>query len=269
MAVKVLSGKVFLLITGASQGIGRQIAVTFSELLEPGSKLLLLARSENGLKETAHNVSKRVSVDIKGVDLAVTTADQLSEIITKSVNQVQFDRIIVVHNVGSIGDVSKFTTDMSDFEEWRKYYDLNVFSPAILNSVVMKLFKDNTKAKKIVINITSFAAIQPMKSVGYYCSGKAAREMYFKVFAEEYPDINVLNYSPGPVDTAMLKTFCTTAAYADQRKRTTDIIANNQILTTEQTVNRLVEVLRDQKYNSGAFVDYYDGTEKARPRLSK
>ncbi|XP_063978569.1 sepiapterin reductase-like [Diachasmimorpha longicaudata] len=269
MAVDVLSGKVFLLITGASQGIGRQIAVTFSELLETGSRLLLLARSEHGLKETANQISKRVSVDFKSVDLALSTADKLSEIIKKSVNHVQFDRIVVVHNVGSTGDLSKFTIDMNDYTEWRKYYDLNVFSPAILNSVVMKIFQDSPKMKKIVINITSFCALQPMKSVGYYCSGKAARQMYFKVFAEEFADVNVLNYSPGPVETEMLTNFVTNVADNDQRKKIADIRTKNEQLTTEETINRLVEVLRDQKYESGGFVDYYDGTDRARLRPIK
>ncbi|XP_015123579.1 sepiapterin reductase [Diachasma alloeum] len=258
MAVEVLSGKVFLLITGASQGIGRQIAVTFSELLEPGSKLLLLALDEEGLKGTADKVSKHVSVDLKAVDLSVATADQLSEIIKKSVNPAQFDRIVITHNVASMGDLSKLTTEMADFEYWRKYYDLNVFSPAVLNSVVMKLFKDNGKCKKVVINMTSHAGILPVKCSGYYCSGKAAREMYFKVFAEEYPEVNVLNYSPGSVKTELFDTFRDTVADPGEQKKIHEMISNNQVLTTEQTVNRLVDILKNQLYKSGAHVDYHD-----------
>ena len=33
--------------------------------------------------------------------------------------------------------------------------------------------------------------------------GKAARESYFRVLAAENPDLRILNYSPGPVDTDM------------------------------------------------------------------
>lgn len=102
-------------------------------------------------------------------------------IINKYVNPGEYDRAVVVHNVGSVGDLSKFTIDMDDFDEWRKYYDLNVFSPAVLNSVFMKIFNDKVQAKKLVINITSLCGIEPFKSMGYYCTGKAGREMYFKV----------------------------------------------------------------------------------------
>ena len=76
--------------------------------------------------------------------------------------------------------MTQHTVNMTDFDIWRKYYDLNVFSPAILNGVFMNLFEDQN-IKKCVINITSLCGITPFKSIGYYCTGKAAREMFFKV----------------------------------------------------------------------------------------
>lgn len=80
MAVELLSGKVFILITGASKGIGREIAIKFSELLDKDSRLLLLARDENGLKETAGKIHNHVNVDYVSVDLSVAKADQLAGI---------------------------------------------------------------------------------------------------------------------------------------------------------------------------------------------
>lgn len=71
---------------------------------------------------------------------------------------------------------------MTDFDIWRKYYDLNVFSPAVLNGVFIQIFNDDKKIDRLVINITSSAAIKALQSLGYYCSGKAAREMFFKVY---------------------------------------------------------------------------------------
>ncbi|KAH0554614.1 hypothetical protein KQX54_011911 [Cotesia glomerata] len=84
-------------------------------------------------------------------------------------------------------------------------YDLNEFSPAVLNSVFMKIFNDKVKAKKLVINMSSFTAKTPFQSLGYYCSAKAAREMYFRVFAKEFPNVNVLNYSPYMADTDLFR----------------------------------------------------------------
>ncbi|KAL6431612.1 hypothetical protein ACFW04_007278 [Cataglyphis niger] len=122
----------------------------------------------------------------------------------------------------------------------------------------MNLFDDSTNTKKVVINITSLYAIQANVACGYHCSAKAAREMYFKVFALENPDVNVLNYSPGIVDTDMLQTMCETIPNPEIKKELEHLQETNTVLTTEQTVNRLVEILKEHKYKAGDHVDYYN-----------
>ncbi|KAF7987499.1 hypothetical protein HCN44_003261 [Aphidius gifuensis] len=258
MTPEALTGKVFILITGASQGIGRQIAITLSEIVDKNSQILLIARNENGLKETRDKLSKNINVNYASVDLGVATDEQLTEIISNVTDVDKFDRAILIQNAGSVGDVTKNTAQMNDMDYWKNYFALNVFSTAILNSVFMKLFNDNVKAKKYIINISSLMGIKPFKSMGYYGSGKAAREMYFKVFAEEFPQVNVLNYSPGPVETEMLVTVATKAGDDEVRNTINDTRIQKKSLTPEQTVNRLVNILRDQKYKSGDHVDYFD-----------
>lgn len=76
MSKAILSGKVFLVVTGASQGIGRQIAVTFGKRLGAESKILLLARNEKGLKETAEAIGN-VEVECVGIDLGKASMEQL------------------------------------------------------------------------------------------------------------------------------------------------------------------------------------------------
>lgn len=49
----------------------------------------------------------------------------------------------------------------------------------------------------MVVNISSLCALKPFKSWTLYCTGKAARDMMFKVLAVEEPDVRVLNYAPG------------------------------------------------------------------------
>lgn len=70
MSIEALSGKVFLLVTGASRGIGRQIAITFGSLLEEGSLALLLARDKDALQEVASNIPSKVKVYIVSADLS-------------------------------------------------------------------------------------------------------------------------------------------------------------------------------------------------------
>lgn len=261
MPIKVLSGKVFLLITGASRGIGRQIAISFGSNLEEGSHVLLLATNLNALQETAKHIPSNVSVDTISIDLSNATEDKLSDIIKQSLKNksvAQFDQVVLIHNVGSMGDLTKKTNDMTDINVWRSYYDLNVFGPAILNGVVMKIFNEVANTKKVVINISSLLGIEPTKSTCYYCTGKAAREMFFKVFAVENPEVNVLNYSPGPVETDMFYQVCNEVSDEEIKTRFNDLLTKKSVLTCEQTVDRLLNVLKSQKYKSGDHVDYYD-----------
>lgn len=73
---------------------------------------------------------------------------------------------------------------------------LNLYSVTCLTSVFLSKFNLVT-TEKCIVNITSLLGIEPFKSVGYYCVGKASREMYFRVLALENPTLNVLSYSPG------------------------------------------------------------------------
>ncbi|KAL0113778.1 hypothetical protein PUN28_012712 [Cardiocondyla obscurior] len=154
-----------------------------------------------------------------------------------------------------MGDVSQAVNNILDINTWREFYDLNFFVPAVLNAVIMEMF--NT-IKKTIINITSLYAIQAGIGCGQYCSVKAAREMYFKVFALENPDVNVLSYSPGPVDTDMFKTVCKNLSDTKAKEKFNEMREKKTVLTAEQTVNRLVQILKEHKYNSADHVDYYD-----------
>lgn len=120
----------------------------------------------------------------------------------KETTRDAFDRVVVVHNVGSIGDITKFTNEMLDVDYWKQYYTLNLFLPAVLNAVIMNLFDDSTNTKKVVINITSYYGAKANAACGYYCSVKAAREMFFKVFIYVYNVFNIFHIRDHAIDHA-------------------------------------------------------------------
>lgn len=73
---------------------------------------------------------------------------------------------------------------------------LNLFSVTCLTSVFLSKFNSES-TERCIVNMTSLLGIEPYKSLGYYCVGKASREMYFRVLALENPTLNILSYSPG------------------------------------------------------------------------
>ncbi|EZA62408.1 hypothetical protein DMN91_010684 [Ooceraea biroi] len=259
MSVEALSGKVFLVVTGASRGIGRQIALTFGSLLEKGSHMLLLARDLNALCEVKKSIPPIVNVDAVRMDLSKATKTDLEEAILKTLKgttREAFDRVVLVHNVGSL--VAKLLNDVTDVNDWRAYYDLNFFVPAVLNAVAMNLFDSKTNTKKLIMTISSIYAVQPFVGSGHYCTAKAAREMYFKVFALENPDVDVLIYAPGFVDTDMSTFSCENTLDPVNKERYCLTRKNKTMLTAEQSINRLVEILKVHKYKSAEVVDYHD-----------
>ncbi len=98
---------------------------------------------------------------------------------------------------GSLGDVSRYAKSFTNMAEVGSYLSLNVSSFLCLTANVLQAFPQRPGVKRTVVNISSLCALQPFRSWVLYCTGKAAREMMFRVLAEEEPDLRVLNYAPG------------------------------------------------------------------------
>lgn len=77
------------------------------------------------------------------------------------------------------------------------YLSVNVSSSLCLTASVLQAFPQRPGQLRTVVNISSLCALQPFRSWVLYCTGKAARDMMFRVLAEEEPDVQVLNYAPG------------------------------------------------------------------------
>lgn len=256
-----LNGKfAYLLITGASKGIGATMAVETSRHFRSGSVVVLLARSSAGLEATKEKIleaNSGLKVVVHSMDLTKPPVEDLQKLIRDSYDAtVGYDLAMIVHNVGTIGDVSKWTSDIDDYAELESYFSTNVFAPLILNNLLLKAVPPGTR--KFIVNITSKAAIEPFKSFAFYCPGKAAREMFFRMLALEAGDVLVLNYSPGPVETDMTVDAQAHAVDDGTSSMFKEMRANGTILTTEQTTKRFLQVVANGNFQSGDHVDFYD-----------
>lgn len=256
-----LNGKLtYLLVTGASKGIGATIALETSRNFRDGSVVVLVARSLDGLEATKTSIiaaNPLLKVIVKAMDLTKPPVEHLQELMNESCGAtVGFDLAICIHNVGTIGDVSKWARNIDDYGELESYFSTNIFAPVILNNLFLKSVAPTTK--KVIINITSKAAIEPIESFAFYCAGKAARELFFRVLALESKDVLVLNYSPGPVETGMTVEAQANAVAATTSDMFKSLRDRGTILTTEQTTKRFLEVIAKGNYKSGDHVDFFD-----------
>lgn len=256
-----LSGKTYSVITGASQGIGRAIAIELSKLLGEGSLILLLARSKEGLLETKSLCdSSKISIITKSVDLSTITPNEVSDVLKESLEGRsigEFDSNIIFHNVGTLGNVSIHACEVENIQEMRDYFDLNVFNVIALNTKFLNLVK-GFEDRTVIVNVTSLAAIKPMTGMAYYCTGKAGRELFFRVLAEEMSELRVLNYSPGPVETAMAQQVLDEAVNENLLDVFKSFRSKNILLQADMTAKKCMLVLQEGKYKSGDHVDYFD-----------
>lgn len=98
---------------------------------------------------------------------------------------------------GSLGDVSRYVRSFTNKAEVDSYLSCNVSSCLCLTASILQAFPQCPGRRRTVVNISSLCAVQPFSSWVLYCTGKAARDMMFRVLAEEEPDLRVLSYAPG------------------------------------------------------------------------
>lgn len=253
------SRKALVLITGASKGIGRCIAVEISKNLAQGSILVLIARSEEGLEETKsliYEVDRLLNVYTYSIDLAQAPFKDYEKIIDDVLKSADGCATgVIFHNAASTGEVVQ-TTDLTDMAVWRDYFNLNLFSVSVLNSIFIRKLQGVIE-RLVVVNVTSLCGRMPFKNLAMYGGGKAAREIFFKVLALEEPQVTVLNYSPGCVDTDMVDGILV-KAQSDEVKESFRKIKDTSILTPEQTVTKLLSALETGGFKTGCVIDYFD-----------
>ncbi|EDO46442.1 predicted protein [Nematostella vectensis] len=246
------------IITGASRGLGCCIAVSIAEVAQAQNcevTFILVARNKEGLEKTLNQV-RQVKSSIKGFlivgDLGkLDTLQGLLDDIFQCVTPSAFSHSLLVNNAGSLGDLSRPMKDFTDPDEVQQYMGLNLTSPFIIASRFVNEFKST---KRYIANISSLMAIQAWKGFSLYCVGKASRDMAHSVLATEEDDVRILNYAPGPLDTDM-NNIIQEWSYNQEVKQ---MLNKGNVLRPKQSSDKLVQILLDDTYKSGAHLDYFD-----------
>ncbi|GMT20169.1 hypothetical protein PFISCL1PPCAC_11466, partial [Pristionchus fissidentatus] len=270
-----LSGKKSLfIITGASRGIGREIALQCAGHAGPSSAFLITARNEAALVEVKteirnKNRSARVWIVVCDmVDLSSEAKAGFDTVMREITEQDSYESLFLFHNAGYLGDVSKKALKLNDVDNWNEFLNANFVNMILLNNLILKWITNLTCPHRFVINMSSILAIQGFVSFTQHACGKqAAREAFFRGLAVEEPSLRVLNYAPGPVLTDMYKivqeksydpTIRNAYTVSENGKSAAQSDVHAAQLSPEQTVTKLVRILNEDAYESGAHVDYFD-----------
>ena len=182
--VDSFAGRVAL-VTGATRGIGRAIAMA---LAEAGAKVIGTATSEAG----AAKISEALGERGRGIVLNVTDAQASKEAVEAIV--AEFGRIdILVNNAGIIKRIPM--CDMSA-AEFRQVIDVDLNAPFIVSKAVIPSMIKKGHGK--IINICSMMSELGRETVSAYAAAKGGLKMLTKNIASEYGEFNIQCNGIGP-----------------------------------------------------------------------
>ena len=183
------------LLTGASRGIGRAIAL---ELADLGFDLALVGRDQASLEETA-SLIPGTQVSLITADLS--DPDSAKYIVERTVSA--FGGLDLLVNCAGVPQKGPFTEVTP--EEWDKVFAVNARAPFFICQAALEPLKKSSKP--MVINIASVVGFKGYINQSVYSSSKHALTGFTKVFAKEVQPfgIRVHLISPGGVATEMVK----------------------------------------------------------------
>lgn len=189
-----------IIVTGASQGLGKELAIFLSN---QKPKLAILARSQDELLHV-----KREIVDngcmCEAFVCDVTKLDDIKKTVDEIVNK--FGTIDVLVNNAGIWRGGKF--DDQSYEEIQNLFAINILGPVYFTRTVLPIMKQ--KGSGQILNVVSIAGIEkPGKDGPYsiYTSTKHALRGFTDALEEELNEtkIKVMGFYPGGMATNIMK----------------------------------------------------------------
>ena len=185
----------FALVTGASKGIGKHIAV---ELAKRKIDVLLVARSKNLLEELAKTLQD--TYGIKAAYLAVDLADRNAPLqVYNWCADNRYDINILVNNAGYglSGLFEKYPVN-----DHVDNMQVNVVSLVQLTALFLPMLK-RQPSKAYILNISSAAAYQAVPFLAVYAASKSFVLSFSRALRYELKktNVSVTCISPGATDT--------------------------------------------------------------------
>jgi NAD(P)-dependent dehydrogenase (short-subunit alcohol dehydrogenase family) len=186
-----MSGKVAV-VTGASSGIGRAVALRFAR---DGAAVVAVGRDAEALMEIVA-LAAELGAGAQAVVVDVTAADAPERIVSGAVDA--FSGIDVL--VNAAGVIGMGTVETTSDEAWDAMLDVNVRAPFRLIREASDALVDRRGA---VVNVSSVAGLRAFPGVASYCVSKAAVDQLTRCAALDLAPsgVRVNAVNPGVVVT--------------------------------------------------------------------
>ncbi len=186
------------LITGASRGLGRALAL---RLAAEGAKVVLVARHQSALDEVVSEIKAHGGTAF-GIVADVGDKESIYPIVGQAA-ALAGPIDILINNASTLGPVPLRLLMDTDCEDFEQTLQVNLLGPfrlmkAVAGSMVLR-------QTGVIVNISSDAAVEAYPTWGVYSASKAALDHLTRIAAAELADTSVrfLSVDPGEMNTQM------------------------------------------------------------------
>ncbi|WP_462280598.1 SDR family NAD(P)-dependent oxidoreductase [Salinivirga cyanobacteriivorans] len=182
------------LITGASSGIGKELAIIHAE---KGGDLVLVARSRDKLETLKNELEQKYNVQVMLIVKDLTKQEAPKEVFTE-VKNAKIDIDYLINNAG-FGGIGKFHE--RDWEKDLSMINLNITALTALTRFFLPDFVNRNSGK--ILNVSSTASLMPGPLQAVYYASKAYVTYFSNAIAQELHDTNVTvtTLMPGATET--------------------------------------------------------------------
>lgn len=234
------------IVTGASRGIGREIAKSLAK-----QNIKVIANYNNS-EEKAIELKKELEAEGIKIDIVKADVSQREEIrnLVKYVIE-EYGKIDILINNAGISEYKLFT-DETD-EDWNRVINTNLYSAfATSQEVIPNMIKNKNGC---IINISSVWGMVGASMEVLYSVSKAGIDGLTKALAKELgpSNIRVNAIAPGIVDTDMCKNFT-----KEELKDIKEEIPLERIGKVED-ISKCINWLIDDNYTTGQIISINGG----------
>lgn len=188
-----------ILVTGASDGIGREAALNYANY---GARLIIMGRTASKLEQVQREIN--TFSDLPSISLVfdfLTAKPQEYQTLAKQLSQQISQLDGLLHSAGLLGEIAPIA--QQDVELWQQVMQVNVNAQFMLTQALLPLL---LKAPHASLIFTSSSVGRHGRSGwGAYSVSKFATEGLMQVLADEYQNsslrVNCIN--PGGTRTSM------------------------------------------------------------------
>ncbi len=186
--------KLTALVTGASGGIGRDLAYLHAK---QGGDLVIVARSREGLEALQVELAEKYGTQVHVISSDLTAVDAIREI-AEELRDLNIEVDVLINNAG-FGGHGKF--HKRSWDDDCAMIDLNVKALAELTHTFLQGMVNRNRGK--ILNVASTAGFLPGPMQATYYATKAFVVSFSQAIAEELADtdVTVTALCPGPVAT--------------------------------------------------------------------